>query len=56
VGVTVPVGTLPPTRSTVPYVYPDPPIETVIDSTLESLLTTMVAFAPVPSPLIGTLV
>ena len=50
-----PVGTLPPIKSTLPKVYPLPPFDTVIDSTLESLLTTMVHSAPLPSPLIGTL-
>ena len=40
-------------KSTTPNVYPDPPLVTVIDSTLESLLVTIVHFAPVPSPLMG---
>ena len=53
-GAVVPVGTPPATRSTVPYVYPEPPLEIVILSTVESLLITIVAFAPDPSPLIGT--
>ena len=51
-----PVGTFPPTRSKVPKVYPDPPLEMVTLSIFESLLITIVASAPEPSPLIGTLV
>ena len=56
IGEVVPVGTLPAIRSTVPYEYPSPPFDTVIVSTLESLLITIVASAPNPSPRIGTLV
>ena len=56
VGVVVPVGTPPATKSTLPKVYPDPPSETVTVSTFESLLTTIVALPPSPSPMIGTFV
>jgi hypothetical protein len=51
-----PVGTPPPAKSSVPKVYPEPPFETVTLSTFESLLITTVASAPLPSPLMGTLV
>ena len=54
-GVVDPVGTLPPIKSILPKVYPDPPLDIVTDSTLESLLTTIVHSAPEPSPRIGTL-
>ena len=50
------MGTLPATISNVPKVYPEPPEEIVTDSILELLLITTVASAPIPSPLIGTLV
>ena len=55
-GDVVPVGTFPVTKSTVPKVYPEPPLEIVIDSIFELLFTTIVASAPDPSPFIGTLV
>ena len=47
----MPVGTPPDSKSKVPYVYPDPPFAILIDSTLASLLITIVASAPEPSPL-----
>ena len=50
IGEVVPVGTLPATRSTVPNVYPEPPLEIVTDSTLELLLIEIVHSAPLPSP------
>ena len=56
IGFVDPVGTFPEERSNVPNVYPDPPFDTVIDSTFELELITTVASAPVPSPLMGTLV
>ena len=50
----IPTGTPPEARSRVPNVYPRPPLETVTDSTVESLLITTVAVPPLPSPRIGT--
>ena len=55
IGEVAPRGTPPETKSIVPYVYPLPPLEIVILSTLDSLLITMVASALDPSPFIGTL-
>ena len=55
-GRVVPVGTPPDSKSSVPKVYPEPPLEIVTLSTFESLLIMTVASAPDPSPLMGTLV
>ncbi len=55
-GDVVPAGRPPETTSSVPKVYPEPPEEIVTDSIFESLFTTTVASAPLPSPTIGTLV
>ena len=55
-GLVVPVGIPPASKSKVPKVYPDPCDDTVTVSIFESPSIVTVHSAPLPSPLIGTLV